>query len=416
MRFPRLAFAILSCAALAAAESRAAWFVPVDPSPGPRLHPPIAHSADGRVIGGTCESPAGSGVTYPCLWTEAGGFERIGEDAMFGMGPQITGLSADGSVAVGALGGDLFTSGEAFRWTRDTGFVPLGMLSGGTISMSAALAVSADGSIVFGRSATALGSEVFRWTEGDGMQALGATAAALSASDDGATVAVITECQVNGSLSHCSAVWHPGTGWSQVPDPGFWAAGVSGDGSLVLGSSLTAWQPAAWTPAGGVSLLGPDPVWGAGLMFPGAAWSSSFEGFVVVGSDGSREETFLWNPLQGRRSLGNVLSVENGVQIDKCRFHRAQHISNDGSRVVTGGLCTEMPGATYFLVDLRPACQDGLDNDADGLFDLADDGCVNIYDTDERPDLGCGLGGPDLVIALPLLGLLRSLTGRRRRT
>jgi len=416
MRFSRLAVVIVSCAFLAAAESQAAFFVAVDPPTGPRLLPPVALSSDGRVIGGTCESTRDSGVTHPCLWTEAGGFERIGEDATFGTGPQITALSADGSVAVGALGGDLFTSGEAFRWTRDTGFVPLGMLAGGSVSMSAALAVSADGSVVFGRSATALGIEAFRWTASDGLQGLGKTAAALSASDDGSVVVVITECSADAiGVSPCSHVWREGVGWSPVPDANFWAAGLSGNGAVVLGASFAGWQPAIWNPISGTTLLGPDPAWGAHPFYPGAAWDSSFEGWQVVGYDGSRDETYLWNPFQGRRSLDHVLSLENGVQVDKCRFHRGQSMSSDGTRIVTGGLCTELPGTSYLMVDLRPACDDGIDNDGDGLVDLGDDGCLNVYDVDERPDVGCGLGGPDLASVLPLLGLLRALTGRRRR-
>lgn len=208
-------------------------------------------------------------------------------------------------------------------------------------------------------------------------------------------------------------MWRNGGSWSEIPDPSFWSGGISGDGLVVLGSSLATWEPSIWSVYYGVSSLGPDAAWGPRPGLPGAAWSASYEGYYAVGYDGPRDETFVWNIVQGRRPLASALGAEHAVQVDKCRFHRGQHMSSNSFVVLTPGLCTEAGGAGYFLADLTPACMDGVDNDGDGNADFpTDDGCENGLDADERPDVGCGLGGPDLALALLALGALRT---RRRR-
>src|SRR5262245_14805654 len=71
--------------------------------------------------------------------------------------------------------------------------LPLGDLPGGSF-YSLSLGVSADGSVVVGRSESASGDEPFRWTAGDGMVGLGDLpgggfyGAAGAASADGSVV------------------------------------------------------------------------------------------------------------------------------------------------------------------------------------------------------------------------------------
>jgi probable HAF family extracellular repeat protein len=79
------------------------------------------------------------------------------------------GDSADGSVIFGQ---SISASGtEAFRWTAEGGMFGLGDLPGGTFE-SDPWDISADGSIIVGLGNTALGKEAFLWTAGGGMQNL----------------------------------------------------------------------------------------------------------------------------------------------------------------------------------------------------------------------------------------------------
>jgi uncharacterized membrane protein len=58
---------------------------------------------------------------------------------------QATAVSADGKVVVGHM----YYKAEAFRWTHETGLVPLGFISPGDVG-SSALAVNRDGSVIVG--------------------------------------------------------------------------------------------------------------------------------------------------------------------------------------------------------------------------------------------------------------------------
>jgi probable HAF family extracellular repeat protein len=80
------------------------------------------------------------------------------------------GVSADGSVVVGRSGDDMTL--EAYRWTQATGMVGLGDLPGGTFN-SSARGISSDGQVIVGFATGALGVEAFRWTEATGMVGLG---------------------------------------------------------------------------------------------------------------------------------------------------------------------------------------------------------------------------------------------------
>lgn len=69
-----------------------------------------------------------------------------------------------------------------------------------------------------------------------------------------------------------------------------------------------------------------------------------------------------------------------------------------------------------FSVDVLTQCDDGLDNDGDGLVDLADPDCTSRFDLSEAPPMACGLGF-ELVLVLPLLVWLdRRIRSRRVRS
>ena len=101
-------------------------------------------------------------------WTAASGMQDIGA----GSGSAARGVSADGSVVVGAFDPGT-TWSRAFRWTATTGIQNLGTL-GNLRSNSFAYAVSSDGSVVVGQSDLVNGmSHAFRWTAQYGMVDLG---------------------------------------------------------------------------------------------------------------------------------------------------------------------------------------------------------------------------------------------------
>jgi hypothetical protein len=84
-------------------------------------------------------------------------------------------VSLNGAVVVGSsestLSAPNISAREAFRWTLESGLVPLGGLDGGYFS-SIAYDLSGDGSLIIGESRTDSGSEAFIWDETNGMRNL----------------------------------------------------------------------------------------------------------------------------------------------------------------------------------------------------------------------------------------------------
>ena len=172
------------------------------------------------------------------------------------------GVSADGLVAVGES--ESASGTEAFRWTAGAGISGLGFLSGAT-PFSTAQAVSSDGSVIAGHSNGSGGFQrAYRWTAGS-MTAL------------------------NGqSCANC--------------DPITEGLGVSGDGLVVVGSSLGRnfgnaplhLDPVRWA-GGGAALfdLGNLPA----TEEVGQAFGASSTGSVIAGvhqSSGGKD-AFYWS-------------------------------------------------------------------------------------------------------------------------
>jgi len=206
------------------------------------------------------------------------------------------GVSCDGSVVVGnSLSA---SANEAFRWTRAGGMVGLGIPPGDLSSY--ARGVNGDGSVVVGGSDYVvdddnLGFRAFRWTAAGGMQDL-------------------------GDLS--------GGGVQSV------ALGVSGDGSVVVGSSDSAsgYEAFRWTAAGGMQGLGDLP----GGGFSSEANGVSADGSVIVGygtAASFSSEAFRWTSADGMVGLGILPGDLNSVALG---------VSADGSVVVgsSGSGCT----------------------------------------------------------------------------
>jgi uncharacterized membrane protein len=119
-----------------------------------------------------------AGAAWPCAWkTSAGGSYEIepltGPSGTPELG-RANGVSADGLVAVGAIG--LGSSASAVRWKRASTSVPfgpaelLGMLPGA--SASTASAASAGAEAIVGTCETDQGGVPFLWDPAHGMRAL----------------------------------------------------------------------------------------------------------------------------------------------------------------------------------------------------------------------------------------------------
>lgn len=252
-------------------------------------------SADGSVIVGTGRSDIGD---EPFRWTSEGGLVGLGDfpDANCpGCQRAANGVSADGSVVVGYATG-LFNF-EAFRWTAEAGMVRLGTF--GDNVQTLAEAVSADGSVVVGRTNT----EGFRWTAADGMVGLG---------------------DLGGDL----------------PFPVSETYGISADGSVIVGGARDgAGQDQAfrWTAGSGMEGIGILP----GEPFT-AAGDASADGSVVVGIARGfftgRDSAFIWTRDGGMRSVKTVLETDHGLDLSGWTLLAATAVSDDGLTIAGYGI------------------------------------------------------------------------------
>lgn len=130
-------------------------------------------SADGTTV--TAWSVVGNNpvIFEPFIWTSGGGREGLGAYPSHWF-PEIdaAGISADGTVIVGTAQ-KLAGGTEAYYWTRETGYVPIGDLPGGD-ERSGATAVAKVGSeiIVVGSgrdTSPGVGPKPFIWTSSTGM-------------------------------------------------------------------------------------------------------------------------------------------------------------------------------------------------------------------------------------------------------
>ena len=296
-----------------------------------------AASADGTVIVGWGSSGSFGVALPPWRWTaETGmvpldtlppGFTRFG---------QANDVSDEGTVVVGAVFGtaqngvDVF---QPFRWTANTGIVPLGTLGG---PQAGALGVSAaDGTVVVGSSSvTNERQEAFRWTAETSMIGLGGL----------------------------------------VDDPVFSVAlDTSADGRVVVGTSNVVGGNSAfrWTVGEGMVSLGDLP----GGVFSSAALAVSADGSVIVGvsEDGAffpefaDQSAFIWDAVNGMRALRDVLLAQ-GADVSRWRLASARGISADGRVIVGTGLNPDgRPEA--WLARLAPAPYLGTPVDLPGTIE-----------------------------------------------
>jgi probable HAF family extracellular repeat protein len=322
----------------------------------------IKISADGSTISGSSINPGGQ-TQEAFRWTQANGMQglgflnKAGDKADYG---EAWGLSADGSTIVGSNGYGLGANGyEAFRWTKDTGMVGLGTLSGS--DSSAAYDVSGDGSIAVGGLFGGR-TEAFRWTDTTGILGLGllpgqnySQANAISANGQ-----VITgdsgKRDVKGNLTE-SEVFR----WLQTSNtmeslgrlPGNLysnAFGISADGSTIVGYSATELSPDfsptafRWTPTTGMQNLGMTGI-------NSLAWDVSDDGATIVGRAGSGKGAVIWRSGLEMTSLQDILTTA-GVDLTGWTLDSATGVSGNGLKIV--GFGTNPDGNTEaWLADLE---------------------------------------------------------------
>ena len=270
------------------------------------------------VIPGISRSPAlllaFAGLTFPQAW--AATILPLGDLPGGLFYSMATRISDDGGTVVGDS--DAGSYHASFRWTFDTGTVPL---TG--VPQSRAVGVSGDGTVAAGNN----DQTVFRWTAGGGTTEPGDIPMFYVAQDlsaDGTTI-------VGGANSPRAFRWTATEGTTVLGTlPGHTSSranGVSADGSVAVGFSAngTTSEAFRWTASGGMVGLGHLP----GLSQSYAAGVSR-DGSVVVG-DGSSAvsgsyEAFRWTEADGMQGLGDI---PGGIG-----HTLATAVSDDGSVVV----------------------------------------------------------------------------------
>ena len=245
----------------------------------------------------------------------------------------------------GLLAVAIIMAASALPAAGDASFRGLGHLRVG--DDSGAYGVSADGSVVVGVSGIGHSLNVFRWTEGAGMQTLpvppgqGVTAARAQVSADGSTVAATFFNPVTnwggayrwtaggGFVSLGTLAGHTGVNAS--------AFGISADGSVIVGQSINGDNNAEafrWTAATGMS--------GLGFAVPGHpfGWAMDVtpDGSTVVGGSSDAEGSGNQQHFRWRQKTGMQLLSE----LPEAIYSRAVAASDDGSTVV--GITVTRPG------------------------------------------------------------------------
>jgi probable HAF family extracellular repeat protein len=331
---------------------------------------------------------------------------------------------------------------EAFRWTRADGMVGLGDLPGGRFN-SQAHGVSADGAVIVGESEIASAgprfpparNEAFRWTQADGMVGLGDLeggnfqSKAYDVSGDGSVV-VGSSHTAHGNQAFRWTLDAGMIGLGDLPG-GFTSAAtaITPDGSAVAGygnieSSTIAFR---WTQTGGIVGLGNLPGGGS----PNYAYDVSADGLTVIGDGSTTEssEAFRWTETSGMVGLGDL---PGGYYLSG-----AKGISADGSVVV--GLSWTASDAEAYIWDAAHgmrSLKDVLANDGLGASltgwtlisaqGISADGRVVVgLGTNPDGDAEAWIAGlaaiPEpaslilSVIGLPLLNVLRTRTRLGRR-
>jgi probable HAF family extracellular repeat protein len=320
-----------------------------------------AISGDGRTIVGWSYATSG-GQAY--AWTASGGMQGGFDPAIPGESTWATDVSSDGSVIVG--GGNGYYSSVALKWEAGAS-IGLGAADG-----AQATGVSADGTKTAFYERDGGNTWAYLHTPEHPYVSLGYlgsmwVASTAGVSGDGSVV-------VGKSLSDRATGGPSGFGWSEafrwdsvngiqplgdLPGGDFAssAVDVSFDGSTIVGTGVSAQGEEAflWT-ASAMTGLGDLP----GGAFKSNALTVSADGTIVGGSSESASgtEAFLWREDTGMQSLWLVLTTM-GVDLSGWQsLDMVTGISDDGTRVVGTG--TNALGYTEGFLAFVPEPSTGL--------------------------------------------------------
>ncbi len=292
-----------------------------------------AISSNGAYVVGASSSASG---TEAFIW-HGGTMSALGDLS----GGDVTsigyGVSDDGSVVVGV--GRSWLAIEAVRWVNGN-IESLGVLPGGMF-VSISFGLSSDGQVIVGVSASSNGLEAFRWSGGtmSGLGDLpggGFESSGFSVSNDGSIVVGMGQAGLdpNGEVGQ-PFLWDSG-GMTILGGLGG-ARAVSGDGSVVVGDSVTggATEAFRWE-AGGLTSLGDLP----GGDTDSIAWDTSTGGAVVVGrgQTAGGDEAFIWTSHTGMMNLREVLTNDYGLDLAGWSLTSARGISDDGMTITGEGV------------------------------------------------------------------------------
>jgi hypothetical protein len=382
----RRSLAVAASIVLLPVAAGAAGVVALEPRDGVSFDA-TALSGDGRVLAGACRE--GSAPARPCRWRLDSGPEFLAWE--LGLVTQVFDLSWNGSVVVGshARAG---SGNQAVRWLANGDREDL--VAPAPQQLLHATHVSADGSVVVGRRWP---GGVFRWTEDGG-------AALVPLAGDALSTSLFTGHDAQGLYF-------------------FWLGGpLNRVADLDQGRPFS---PADGTPDGSTVVAGAEflspriPMWRAGIGLERLApsdhpfflnpWPSAMsdDAATIVGED-EVAGAFVWQAESGLMRLGDFLAVRHHVATAEWDFESATHLSADGRVALVRGLRNGIPAQA--VVNLAPACDDGLDNDSDGAVDMADPQCLTPSQRAERR--ACGLGF-EIAFAIAPLAYAR---GRRRAT
>lgn len=247
-----------------------------------------------------------------------------------------TAVSGDGSVVVGHSASASGNS-EAFRWDAVNGMTSLGDLSGGPFE-SFANDVSRDGSVIVGRGAASQGYEAAVWTEsrwslGCGMSGGNCYGETRGVAPDGSVVVgdLNTKAFIYDNVNDVRLISDLGGGGdSSVANDV-----TTGDGwTAVVGRGTSAWGQEAffWEEIAGQSAQ----IWGLGDLPGGSFFSDalavSADGYTSVGLSMSENgyEACVWDLLGEPLPLGDLPG--GGF------YSEAYGVSGEGGVVVGKGL------------------------------------------------------------------------------